>query len=254
MKVTFLGTGTSYGVPIIGCQCPVCTSTQAEDNRLRSSVLFTVEDTSIIIDVGPDFRQQMLRCGVDKVDAILITHEHKDHTAGLDDIRAISNKMNQSVPVYGLERVLNNIKTSFEYAFSPSPYQDLPRMTLIPIDHQESFKVNNISIIPVPVIHGKLPITGYRINDVAYITDTSFISEESLQLIAGVKVLIINALQHQPHPTHFSLKESLSVIEKVNASKNYLTHISHHFGLHHKEQAALPKNVYLAFDNLTVYL
>lgn len=253
-KLTFLGTGTSYGVPVIGCKCEVCQSPHHQDKRLRSSVMIDMEGVRLIIDIGPDFRNQALTHNIDHISAILITHEHKDHIGGLDDIRAISNKMNQAIPIYGLQRTLDTIKTSFSYAFFPSNYKDLPRMNLQSIDKVDSFKVDKLNIYPIPTIHGTLPIVGYRIANFAYITDTSHIPATSLELLQGVDTLVINSLRHTPHISHFSLPESLKIINKIGATRNFLTHIAHEFGLYHKQQPLLPKNTHIATDNSVISL
>lgn len=250
MKITFLGTGTSQGIPVITCTCEVCTSEDTKNKRLRTSVMVETEDRTFVIDSGPDFRYQMLRAGVKDLDAIIFTHEHKDHVAGLDDIRPFNYLLNKDIAVYADQRVENALKKEFSYIFSDLPYFGLPRIVLHRID-REPFSIGNTAITPIEVMHYKLPILGFRIGDFTYITDAKTISQASVERIKGTKVLVINALQHENHISHFNLQEALDFAAKINAEVTYLTHISHNLGLHDVVQQQLPDGVQLAFDTLS---
>ncbi|MFN5238337.1 MAG: MBL fold metallo-hydrolase [Bacteroidota bacterium] len=251
IRVTILGTGTSQGVPIIGCECRVCTSADQRDNRLRSSVRVISGDTVIVIDTGPDFRQQMLRARVSRLDAILLTHEHNDHVIGLDDIRPFNHRSGNSLKVYALARVAEEVKKRFEYVFA-DPIPGLPRVDLIPVLPGEPFSVGELEILPVGVIHGRLPIVGYRLGDFAYLTDVKYMEEEDLEKLKGVKKLVINALQQEWHPTHLSLTEALELIERIGPEQAWLTHLSHHMGLASEVEQTLPPGVSLAYDGLEI--
>lgn len=252
MKVTFLGTGTSQGVPIIGCDCRVCRSVDYRDQRLRSSILITAPSgENIIIDTGPDFRQQMLRHNVNRLDAILFTHEHKDHIAGLDDVRAYNFIQQANVPVYAHPRTLARLQLEFDYAFGNCNYPGVPVLDGHAVT-QQPFFAGNLTIVPFMVMHHKLPIFGYRVNNFAYITDAKTIDEVSLEAIKGVEVLVINALRREPHISHFNLDEALEQIERIGAKKVYLTHISHLLGLHKDILAELPPHIEPAFDGLII--
>jgi phosphoribosyl 1,2-cyclic phosphate phosphodiesterase len=251
IRVTILGTGTSQGVPIIGCECRVCTSADQRDNRLRSSVRVISGDTVIVIDTGPDFRQQMLRARVSRLDAILLTHEHNDHVIGLDDIRPFNHRSGNSLKVYALVRVAEEVKKRFEYVFA-DPIPGLPRVDLIPVLPGEPFSVGELEILPVGVIHGRLPIVGYRLGDFAYLTDVKYMEEEDLEKLKGVKKLVINALQQEWHPTHLSLTEALELIERIGPEQAWLTHLSHHMGLASEVEQTLPPGVSLAYDGLEI--
>ena len=247
MKVTFLGTGTSQGVPVIGCECPVCKSLDFRDKRTRSSILIEVQGLSLVVDTGPDFRMQMLRNQVKKLDGILFTHEHKDHTAGLDDIRPFNFKQKKDMPIYGRKQVLNQISTEFAYVFSSQKYPGVPQINRIEIDDNPFF-IEDLEIIPLPVWHYKLPVFGFRIGDFAYITDANSIPEETLKKLAGVKTLVLNALQIDPHISHFTLEEAVEMSQKVGAKETYFTHISHKLGLHEKVDSSLIDGISLAYD------
>lgn len=253
MTITFLGTGTSQGVPVIGCDCGVCTSSDPADNRLRSSVHILVEDKSIVIDTGPDFRQQMLREKIRFLDAVLFTHPHKDHIAGMDDIRSFNFLLKKAIPVYANKITREQLINEFPYVFEPNGYGGAPRILLNEIS-DEPFYIEGLQIIPVRVLHDKLAVLGYRIGNFAYITDANFISEASLEKIYGTKILVLNALQKNPHPSHFNLDQALNEIERIKPEKAFLTHISHNMGLHASVSKKLPDNVYLAFDGLKLNL
>ena len=251
MKITFLGTGTSHGVPVIACTCPVCLSENPKDKRLRSSVSIEIDDKTFIIDTGPDFRQQMLREKVQKIDAILFTHEHKDHIAGLDDIRAFNYVSGKPMDIYAEKRVLEALKREYAYVFAEYKYPGIPRMNLHFIEN-EVFTIQGIAFTPIRVMHHRLPVFGYRINDFAYITDANYISDIELQKLTGVKTLIINALRIKKHISHFNLHDALEVIEKLKPDQAYLTHISHQMGFHTDVKSIVPDNVHLAYDSLVI--
>jgi phosphoribosyl 1,2-cyclic phosphate phosphodiesterase len=253
VKITFLGTGTSQGVPVIGCECEVCRSLDYRDKRLRVSILVEVEGKSFIVDAGPDFRQQMLRERVKRVDAVLFTHEHKDHTAGLDDIRAFNFMQHIDMPLYADQRVLNQLQQEFSYIFTNHTYPGVPRVELNPIQN-EPFEVQGITITPIHVLHHRLPVFGFRIGDFTYITDANFISDAEKEKIKGSKVVVLNALRKEPHISHFSLSEALAVLEEVAPEQAYLTHISHLLGLHRVVEKELPSHVKLAYDGLVLTL
>jgi phosphoribosyl 1,2-cyclic phosphate phosphodiesterase len=249
VTVTFLGTGTSQGVPVIGCECEVCRSIDFRDKRLRVSIHVQEGPTSLIIDSGPDFRQQVLRERIKKLDALLFTHEHKDHTSGMDDIRAYNFMQHTDMPVYGEERVLKQIQQEFAYIFSGHNYPGIPRVTLYPIS-EENFSIDGIAITPIRVMHYKLPVLGFRIKDFTYITDANYISDKDKEKIAGSQIIVLNALRKEPHISHFSLSEALALFEELKPQKAYITHISHLMGLHREVEAELPDFVRLAYDGL----
>jgi phosphoribosyl 1,2-cyclic phosphate phosphodiesterase len=249
MKVTFLGTGTSQGVPMIACECEVCQSSDSRDKRLRSSILIEVDDMTIVVDTGPDFRYQMLRANVKKLHAVVFTHEHKDHIAGLDDVRGFNYIMRQSMDIFATERVQNALKREFYYAFETEKYPGVPELHLHSIVN-EPFKVGHIPVIPIQLMHYKMPVFGYRIHDFAYITDANSIPEEEIEKLKGVKVMVINALRKTPHISHFSLEEALEVIRKVNPERAFLTHFSHQMGKYTDLIQELPSGVEPAFDGL----
>lgn len=254
MKVTFLGTGTSQGIPVIGCPCEVCNSTNSKDNRLRTSIMVSFDDKNIVIDTGPDFRMQMLRNRVSDVHAILYTHGHKDHTAGLDDVRPICFKHQKEMDIYLEKSVLHWLSKEFEYIFDEKfNYPGIPRVNPNIIT-TEPFDLLGKRIIPIRGYHYKLPVLGYRIGDLTYITDMNRIEPEELEKIKGSKVLIINALQKEPHISHFKLSESIEIAQEVNANKTYFIHMSHTLGLHDEIQAELPENIFLSYDNLEVII
>jgi len=251
IKVTFLGTGTSQGIPMIACSCEVCQSNDTRDKRLRVSLHLETAGKSFIIDTGPDFRQQMLRESITQVDAILFTHEHKDHTAGMDDVRGFNYAQKKAMPIYAQERVIDQLKREFAYAFDENKYPGVPELHVHLID-EKPFEIEGVNILPIPVKHFLLDIFGYRIGDFTYITDANFIADKDLEKIKGTKVLVLNALRKTPHVSHFTLEEALEIIEKVNPEKAYITHISHQLGKHEEVQKELPANVFLAYDGLKI--
>jgi len=253
VRVTFLGTGTSQGVPVIGCTCEVCKSLDFRDKRLRTSVHIEVDDKSFVIDTGPDFRQQMLTARVNKLDAILFTHEHKDHTAGLDDVRAFNFRQRKDMPIYGRKQVINQLKQEFSYAFSERKYPGVPQIAINEINGNP-FEIEGVTFTPIEVLHYKLPVYGYRVKDFTYITDTNFIPEEEKEKIKGSKALVLNALQKEPHISHFNLEEAIAVAEELQAENTYLLHISHKMGTHKSVEKHLPENIHLAYDGLSLDL
>ncbi len=253
MKLKFLGTGTSQGVPVIGCHCEVCTSTNPKDKRLRSSVLITTDgEKKILIDCGPDFREQMLTNREDDVDATLITHEHNDHVIGLDDMRPLIFKSGIDMPIYAHSRVTHEIKNRFPYAFSEMRYPGAPSFEMHEIGN-EPFELFDTVIQPIEVLHYKISIFGYKFKDLAYITDASFIPDVEKEKLRGLDVLILNCIRKtDPHPAHFILEDILQINEELQPKTLLLTHISHHFGLHDVENKQLPKNVELAYDGMEI--
>ncbi len=249
MKVKILGTGTSQGVPVIACNCKVCQSTDPNDTRLRTAAYIEVDGVNIVIDAGPDFRQQMLREKVKNIDAILITHEHRDHIAGLDDVRAFNFKNKKAVDIYAEDRVQEAIKSDFAYSFADKKYPGAPQINLHELTN-EPFEIKGIKIIPIQVYHYKLPVFGFRIGDFSYITDANYISEEEKEKLHGTKFLVINALRKQKHISHYSLSESLELIKELSPRRAYITHISHQMGMHHDINEELPRGISLAYDGL----
>lgn len=249
MKITFLGTGTSQGVPVIGCRCEVCTSLDFRDKRLRTSVWVEVDDLKIVIDTGPDFRQQMLRLGTRQLDAVLFTHSHKDHIAGLDDVRAFNFLQKKDMPVFGSRATLDRISEEFYYSFDKNPYPGVPRLTKVVIENKP-FMVGGVEVTPIQVMHHKMPVFGFRIGDFTYITDANYIAEEEREKILGSRVLVVNALQRESHISHFTLPQALEVISDLQVPRAYLTHISHRLGRH--SSVELPPHVSLAHDGLQI--
>ncbi|WP_339788153.1 MBL fold metallo-hydrolase [uncultured Imperialibacter sp.] len=247
MKLTFLGTGTSQGVPVIACDCEVCQSVDFHDKRLRSSVHIEVDGLSLVIDTGPDFRQQMLRERIKRLDAVIFTHEHKDHTAGLDDIRSFNFLQQMDMPVYASTAVITQLKREFSYIFADHKYPGVPLVDVKLLDGKP-FTIGQTTITPINVMHFKLPVFGFRIGDFTYITDANYISDEEKKKIKGSKVLVLNALQKTPHISHFTLDEAISLAQELKADQTYFTHISHKLGAHRDVSAQLPENIYLAYD------
>jgi phosphoribosyl 1,2-cyclic phosphate phosphodiesterase len=254
MRLTFLGTGTSQGVPMIGCACEVCRSLDYRDKRLRTSVLVETESTSVVIDAGPDFRQQMLRKRQRRLDAVLITHEHKDHVAGLDDVRAFNFLLEKSMPVYGLPRVLNQLKVEYAYAFAEHKYPGVPRIELHEITDGDVLQLGDIRVEAIPVMHAKLPILGFRMGNLAYITDANFLNAEALKQIEGCSVLVLNALQKQAHISHYTLEEAVELAKSTGIPRVYFIHMSHRMGRHTEISKELPEGIQLAWDGLVVEL
>ncbi|WP_437917799.1 MBL fold metallo-hydrolase [Sphingobacterium sp. LRF_L2] len=250
MKITFLGTGTSQGVPVIACQCEVCQSSDFRDKRLRSAILIEIEGLNLVVDTGPDFRYQMLREDVRHLDAILITHSHKDHIAGLDDVRAFNYQQQESIPIYATSVTHEALKREFYYAFGELKYPGVPRLELKPIVAAEPFFIHDICVMPIEVMHYKMPVIGFRIGNFAYITDAKTVDEYSKSLLKGVEILIVNALQEEPHISHFTKDEAIQFAEEIGSKKTYFTHISHRFGKHTVIQDQLPEGIFAAFDGL----
>lgn len=251
MTVTFLGTGTSQGVPVIACGCEVCTSADKHDKRLRSSILIKAEDKTVVIDSGPDFRYQMLRADVQHLDAVVYTHEHKDHIAGMDDIRAYNFKQQKPMDIYADTRVQTALIREFAYVFAEFKYPGIPQVNIHPIG-LEPFDIGSIHFIPIEVLHYKLPVLGFRINDFTYITDAKTVSAGEKEKIKGSKILVINALQKQSHISHFTLDEAVDFANEMGAETTYFTHISHRLGKHADVAAELPPGILLAYDGLTL--
>ena len=249
----FLGTGTSQGIPVIACPCAVCASNDLHDKRLRCSALVQVDGKNILIDSGPDFRQQMLRAGIIRLDAILFTHGHKDHTAGLDDVRAYNYIMQCPMDIYAEERVQKVLRREFDYIFSENKYPGVPKLNMHTID-ETPFTIDQITVTPIRAMHLKLPILGFRIGQLAYLTDVNSISEPEKDKLHGLDCFVINGLRQEPHISHFTLKEALALINEVKPKQAYITHISHQLGFHQKVQDGLPPNVFLAYDGLEVFL
>ncbi len=251
MRIEFLGTGTSQGVPVIACKCDICMSGDLLDKRLRSSVKLDIGDKTIVIDAGPDFRQQMLRADVKTLDAIIITHEHKDHIGGLDDIRSFNYLQKKAMDVFSSKRTNNAIRKEFAYAFSLFKYPGIPEFNLIDIKNDE-FYVCGIKFIRVKGLHYHLPLFGYRTGNFAYLCDFSHISEKEKNKLKGLDVLVLNALRKKPHYSHFNLEQAITLINELEPKKAYLTHISHLMGFHRDVEKELPENIHLAYDGLIV--
>ncbi len=252
-EVEFLGTGTSQGVPVIGCKCEVCSSKNPKDKRLRTSVAIKYLDTQIVIDSGPDFRQQILRSNVENLDALLYTHEHKDHIAGMDDIRAFNYINKKPVEIFCTQGVLKALTREYHYVFDEKfKYPGIPEVNVNIINKDNSFSVGDINVTPIEVIHYKLPVLGFRFDKFTYITDANYISDEEFEKIKGTEVLVINALRKEEHISHFNLNEALDIIKKINPKKAYLTHLSHLMGKHDEVKKLLPSNVDIAYDGLRV--
>ena len=256
MKLTFLGTGTSQGVPVIGCSCDVCRSEDRRDRRLRTSAMVEIGDLRLVIDAGPDFRYQMLREGVTRLDAILLTHQHKDHTAGIDDVRAfnfVDYPTIRTMHIYGNEPTIERVKMEYDYAFAENKYRGVPVIELHTIDEQQTLNIGGVDITPIIGEHSKrFRSVGYRIGDMAYITDFSHIDPAEEAKLQGVKIMVINALRWEPHDSHFSVAEAIEVINRVRPERAYLTHMSHGIGLYAESSKRLPEGVEFAYDGLVV--
>lgn len=251
MKLTFLGTGTSTGNPVLLCSCATCMSKDPKDKRLRASVLIEDQGTSILIDCGPDFRQQALRANIRQVNAVLITHEHYDHMGGLDDLRPFCSY--NEMPLYAASRILTHLKIAMPYSFRENPYPGVPLFDLRAVTLKK-FKINHLEIIPIEVFHHKLPVIGYRIGDLSYLTDFNSILPEELEKVKGSKVLVIDALRAQEHISHNTLKQALDIIEAVRPERSYLIHMSHDMGLQAEVEPTLPKGVFFSYDGLVLTL
>jgi phosphoribosyl 1,2-cyclic phosphate phosphodiesterase len=250
LKITFLGTGTSQGVPVIACNCAVCLSKNPKDNRLRSSILIESDTTTIIVDTGPDFRYQMLRNHTQKLDAIIFTHPHKDHIAGMDDVRAFNYKQKSAMEVFATEATQESLRREFYYIFSDFKYPGIPLINFNTIA-LDRFTIGDITLQPIEVFHYKMPVLGFRVKDFTYITDAKTITDTEFEKIKGTKILVINALQIEKHISHFTLEEAIAFAKKVNAEKTYFTHISHKLGKHKDVSEQLGPNIALSFDGLS---
>lgn len=252
LKFTFLGTGTSQGVPVIGCKCPVCLSENQRDKRLRTSLMIQSETTTVVIDSGPDFRQQMLRSRVERLDGLIFTHAHKDHIAGMDDIRAYNYLQGGAINVYATDETISVLKREFEYVFSNSGYPGIPEVNLIQIQSKEPFFVGDIEFMPIQVMHHRMPVLGFRIGPFTYITDANFIHDYEKQKIFGSQILVLNALRREKHISHFTLAEALAMVEEFKPQQAFFTHISHQLGRHNEVSHELPEGISLAYDELVL--
>ncbi len=253
MRITFLGTGTSQGIPVIACSCHVCKSMHPYDKRLRCSILIEHNGKNIVIDTGPDFRQQMLKENVKHLDAVIFTHEHKDHIAGLDDVRAFNFQSKEAMDIYATQLVQEAIKKEFHYAFSEEKYPGTPILNLLSIENKP-FSIGELIFEPIEVLHYKLPVFGFRFNDFTYITDAKTISKEEKEKMKGTRFLVLNALRKSEHISHFNLEQALELIEEIKPEKAFLTHISHLMGEHDEVESTLPENVQIAYDGLKINL
>ncbi len=253
MKITLLGTGTSQGVPVIACDCEVCKSTNFKDKRLRSSVMIEVDDQNFVIDTGPDFRQQMLREQVARIDAVLFTHHHKDHVAGMDDIRAFNHKWKKDMQIYCTDITAKALRNEFPYVFSNNNYPGVPKVSINTITNKP-FKIKDTFIMPIQAKHYLMPIFGFRIKDFVYLTDVSFISEKEKEKMKDADLIILDALRKKEHISHFNLNQALALLDELKPKKALLTHISHYMGLHDDVNKELPANIKLAYDSQQVVL
>lgn len=253
LKATFLGTGTSQGIPVIACECAVCKSFDYRDKRLRTSIYIETENVKLIIDTGPDFRQQILRERIKQLDAILFTHEHKDHIAGLDDVRGFNYIQKRDMPVYASKNVIEALHREFSYIFSENKYPGIPRVEINELTNKP-FEINGELITPIQVMHYKLPVFGFRIKDFTYITDANFISDEEIEKIKGSKIVVLNALQKEPHVSHYTVDQAVEVIQKINPEKAYFVHMGHRLGKHADVEKELPENIHFAYDGLVLEL
>lgn len=252
MRLTFLGTGTSQGIPVIGCTCEVCTSNNLKDKRLRTSAMVEIDEKVFVIDTGPDFRQQMLRENPGRLDAVIYTHEHKDHVAGMDDIRPFNYQSGNALDIYASKQVINALKREFHYVFNHHKYPGVPEVNIHEISGDADFEIGGVNISPIKLMHYKLPVLGFRIGKMAYITDASYISEEEKAKLKNLDVLVLNALRKQKHISHFNLEEAIELSKELNPKQTYMTHISHLMGKHGDVSEELPPNVFIAYDGLQV--
>ena len=248
MKITVLGSGTSQGIPVIACDCEVCLSTDMRDNRLRCSILIEHNGENHVIDTGPDFRQQMLRANVQSLRSVIFTHEHKDHIAGLDDVRAFNFKEDRDMEIFCTPEVEEALRREYHYAFAESSYPGIPQLNINSIGLEPFLLPDGLQLLPIEVMHYKMAVLGFRIHDFAYVTDAKTVEDSEIEKLKGVKVLIVNALRKEPHLSHFNLDEALDFIQKVGPESAYLTHISHLFGKHEQIELELPPHVHVAFD------
>lgn len=253
IKVTFLGTGTSQGVPVIGCTCKICTSKDKRDNRTRTSIVVESRNTRFVIDTGPDFRQQCLREKIGKIDAVVFTHEHKDHIAGMDDVRAFNFIHKMVMPIYATQRVYKALQREYAYIFSGEKYPGIPDIEMVNFE-DEVFSIGDLKITPVNLMHHKMSVKGFRVNNFAYITDANFIDEKEKEKLRNLDVLVLNALRREPHISHFTLSEAIALSNELKPSKTYFTHVSHQLGLHNDVNMELPDNMELAFDGLQLII
>ncbi|MEW2921970.1 MBL fold metallo-hydrolase [Muricauda sp. ANG21] len=250
MTITFLGTGTSQGIPVIGSDHPVCLSKDPKDKRLRVSVLVSWKDFNYVIDCGPDFRQQMLTNPIEKLDGILFTHEHADHTAGIDDIRPFFFRQGD-IPIYAHERVITSLKRRFDYIFAgENRYPGAPAVQVVQVKKDTPIALGDLEVVPIEAYHNRLQVFGYRFGEFVYLTDVKRVAEDQIKKMKGAKVLVVNALRKEPHHSHFNLEEAIAFAQEVGAEKTYFTHISHIMGFHEEVEKELPKNIHLAYDNL----
>lgn len=253
MIITFLGTGTSMGVPVVACPCEVCHSADSHDHRLRTSAVITTDDgKNFLMDIGPDFRMQMLSNGFSHIDAILVTHAHRDHVAGLDDVRPLNYMQNGAMQMYANATAISILRHDYRYIFEPHPYPGLPEVDLYEVDGSQPFVAAGHEIVPIRAMHKDMPVLGFRIGDIVYITDANHIEPDELVKASGCSLLVINALRKEHHFSHFCLSEALTVVEKIAPSVAYITHISHEMGFHANVEQELPSNVHLAYDGLKV--
>jgi phosphoribosyl 1,2-cyclic phosphate phosphodiesterase len=249
--VEFLGTGTSLGVPMIGCKCDVCCSKDSKDKRFRTSLLIKYNNKNIVVDCGPDFRMQLLRANVHDLDAVIITHEHRDHIAGLDDLRSINYMLQKKVQLYVSNESFQALRVSFPYIFEPGDYKGGPQLEVLELS-SNPFELVGLRFIPLQVMHRNMKVYGFRMGDFSYITDANYIPDSTMELLNGSRILVLNALRKEKHPSHFNLEEAIAIAQEVRAEKTYFTHLSHLIGKHQEENEKLPPNMALAYDGLSI--